>query len=77
MATNKAVEAVTEEKMVEIKIPRSRKDTEDVFVSVNNRTFLVQRGVKVKVPECVAEVLNHQEEMLEEIMAFENEKATK
>ena len=40
-------------------------------VWVNNRSWLIKRGVEVEVPECVAEVLRHQEEMLEEIMLFE------
>jgi hypothetical protein len=57
--------------MVKIRIPRQRADQEDVFVSVNNYTYLIQRGVEVEVPEFVAEVLRHQEEMLEYIMAFE------
>ncbi|MBQ6678170.1 MAG: hypothetical protein IJM71_08995 [Clostridia bacterium] len=43
------------EKMVDILIPRSRGDDEgDVFISVNERTFQIKRGVYVKVPECVA-----------------------
>ncbi len=62
------------EKMVKIRIPRTKADQEDVFVSVNARTWLVKRGVEVEVPECVAEVLRHQEEMLEEIMLFEDSK---
>jgi hypothetical protein len=66
MAENKA-------KMVKIRIPRTKKDEEDVFVSVNLRTWLIKRGVEVEVPECVAEVLRHQEEMLEEIMIFEEQ----
>lgn len=58
-------------KMVKIRIPRTKADQEDVFVSVNLRTYLIKRGVEVEVPEAVAEVLRHQEEMLEEIMLFE------
>lgn len=61
------------EKTVKIKLPKSRAEQEDVFVSVNNRTFLIARGVEVEVPECVAEVLTHREEMLEKIMLFEAE----
>lgn len=64
-------------KMVKIKIPRTRKDQEDVFVSVNNYNCVIQRGVEVEVPDYVAEVLQHQEEMLEKIMLFDEEKATK
>ena len=56
------------EKMVKVKIPKVRANQEDVFVSVNERTWIVKRGVEVEVPECVAEVLKHQEEMLDHIM---------
>jgi hypothetical protein len=64
-------------KMVKIKIPRERADQEDVFVSVNMETFLIKRGVYVEVPDYVAEVLEHQEEMLEKIMLFNAEKESK
>lgn len=73
--TNKS--APIKEKMVTIKIPRERKDQEDVFVSVNMKTWLIKRGVAVEVPECVAEVLQHQEEMLEKIIDFEEAHADK
>jgi hypothetical protein len=62
-------------KMVKIRIPRTKADQEDVFVSVNMETFLIKRGVEVEVPDYVAEVLQHQEEMLENIMLFNEEKA--
>ena len=65
------VPAETGPKMVKIRIPRTKADQEDVFVSVNLNTYLIKRGVEVEVPESVAEVLRHQEEMLEEIMLFE------
>lgn len=61
-------------KMVKVRIPRTKKDEEDVFVSVNLNTYIIKRGVEVEVPDFVAEVLTHQEEMLEEIMLFEAEK---
>jgi hypothetical protein len=63
--------------MVKIKIPRTKADQEDVFVSVNMETFLIKRGVEVEVPDYVAEVLQHQEEMLENIMIFNDAKASK
>jgi hypothetical protein len=75
MATTNNTE--TKKKMVKIKIPRERADQEDVFVSVNMETFLIKRGVHVEVPDYVAEVLEHQEEMLEKIMLFNDEKASK
>ena len=59
------------EKMVKIRIPRTSAKQEDVPVWVNERSWMIQRGVEVEVPECVAEVLRHQEEMLETIMMFE------
>lgn len=58
-------------KMVKVRIPRTKADQEDVFVSVNLRTYIIKRGVEVEVPDFVAEVLRHQEEMLEEIMLFD------
>ena len=70
MAETKKTEA-PQEKMVKIRIPRSKADQEDVFVSVNLRTWAIKRGVEVEVPECVAEVIRHQEEALEEIMLFD------
>ena len=62
------------EKTVTNRLPKNRNQQEDVFVSVNNRTWLIQRGVNVEVPLCVAEVLKHQENMQETIMLFEREK---
>ena len=63
--------AEAKQKMVKVRILRTKADQEDVFVSVNLRTYIIKRGVEVEVPEFVAEVLRHQEEMLEEIMLFE------
>jgi hypothetical protein len=61
----------TNQKLVKIRIPRTKADQEDVFVSVNLNTYVIKRGVEVEVPDFVAEVLRHQEEMLEQIMLFE------
>ena len=58
-------------KKVKIRIPRTKADQEDVFVSVNMETFIIKRGVEVEVPDYVAEVLRHQEEALEQIMLFD------
>ena len=68
--TTTATEPKTTKKMVKIRIPRTKADEEDVFVSVNLENFIVKRGVEVEVPDYVAEVLMHQEEMLEKIMLF-------
>ena len=64
--------AAPKEKLVKIRIPRTKADQEDVPVWVNERSWLIKRGVEVEVPECVAEVLRHQEEMMEVIMLFED-----
>ena len=63
--------AEAKQKMIKVRIPRTKKDEEDVFVSVNNYTCIVKRGVDVTVPDFVAEVLRHQEAMLETIALFE------
>lgn len=60
------------EKLVKIKIPRERGNESDVFVSVNERTWLIKRGVEVEVPECVAEVLKHQEDAEQEAYDFQS-----
>lgn len=61
------------EKLVKVRIPKTKENQADEFVSVNDRTWLLQRGVEVEVPECVAEVLLHKQEMLEYAMAYEEE----
>ena len=67
-----AEEPAQEEKKVKVKIPRTKENSADVYVSVNDRSWLIQRGVEVEVPECVAEVLQHQEDMLEEAYLFDD-----
>lgn len=74
MAENVIETKTPKKKMVKIKIPRTKADQEDVFVSVNMETFIVKRGVEVEVPDYVAEVIQHQEEMLEKIMLFNEER---
>ena len=62
---------MTKTKTVTLRIPRTSPRQEDVFVSVNNYTCIVRRGVDVEVPDFVAEVLRHQEQMMETIALFE------
>ena len=59
------------EKMVKIKIPRDRKRG-DVFVSINERTWQIQRGVEVLVPECVAALLEDNARMEDAAEAYYN-----
>lgn len=62
----------SEEELVTIKLPRDKKE-DSVFVSINEKTWLIKRGVEVEVPKCVAEVLALQEKALEEAYEFEAE----
>ena len=60
--------AETKQKMVKVKVPRTKADQEDKFVSVNNYTCIIKRGEYVEVPDFVAEALEHEEKMLDAIM---------
>jgi hypothetical protein len=62
---------MSKNKTVTVRIPRTSPKQEDVFVSVNNYTCIVKRGVDVEVPDFVAEVLRNQEQMMETIALFE------
>ena len=71
MSSNKNTTKTPEAQKVKIKLPKIKGQSDDVFVSVNNYTCVIKRGVEVEVPVFVKEVLDHQEEMLETISAFE------
>ena len=59
------------EKLVSIRLPLTRENQKDVFVRVNNRTWLIKRGVTVQVPECVVEVLNNSESAILEAIEYQ------
>lgn len=60
----------TAEKMVKITLMRDNKNYQgDVFVGVNGKTWQIQRGVEVEVPDYVAEVLKNS--MKQDNLAFE------
>ena len=63
-------------KTVTVKLPRERGEQEDKVVWVNNDRYVIRRGVPVEVPAAVAEVLRHEEEMLERICEFERARRT-
>lgn len=65
------------EKKVKIKLPLTRTEKDDEYVAVNGRSYLIKRGETVEVPESVAEVLRHKEEMLSQAMSFEAEASMK
>lgn len=60
------------EPYVKIRIPRERDNDEDKVVWVNDRRFLIKRGVPVDVPESVAEILAQEEKMLDYIYEYES-----
>lgn len=65
------------EKMVTVTLPRGRKQEENfVIVSVNGRSWKIMRGVEVKVPRCVAEVLGNAQMMAEEARRYVDERAS-
>lgn len=64
-------EVIEEEKKVTITLPKIKGEKDDgVFVSVNERNWLIKRGVTVEVPECVVSNLHNAELMEEEGEAF-------
>lgn len=67
-------ETVQKEKMVKIRLPKTKADEDDERVWVNHRSWQIKRGVEVEVPECVAEVLRNKEKALEDIMLFKEAK---
>ena len=60
--TNSTEPAEAQEELISIRLPITKELQDDVFVRVNQRTWLIQRGVTVKVPACVVEVLEHSEQ---------------
>jgi hypothetical protein len=66
-----AIMATATTKKVKIKLPLTRTEKDDVYVCVNGDSFQIKRGETVEVPDYVAEVLQHKEEMLAEAMEFE------
>ena len=63
------------EKTVTIKLPLTRSEKEDVFVGINGRSWLLQRGIEVEVPWNVVKVLERQEKMLAQALEFETQAA--
>lgn len=61
------------EKMVKIRLPITREERAPVPVWVNERSWVIQRGQEVEVPECVAEVLRNRDMMLEYGIVYDDE----
>ena len=58
-------------KKVKLILPLTRTEKDDEYVCLNGKSYLIQRGVEVEVPEGVAEILRNKEKQLVEAMAFE------
>ena len=63
--------------MVNIRLPLTKELQSDVFVRVNERTWLIKRGQTVTVPKCVVEVLEHAEEAEMYAMQYQMSKEQK
>lgn len=70
----KAAQPIKSER-VKVKLPKENKDDTDLYVSVNGESFLIKRGVVVEVPEYVAEVIRHSEDMNEFALAYIEKKS--
>ena len=62
-------------KKVTIRLPRTSKDEEDEIVWVNEKRFIIKKGINVDVPVEVAEILSQRDNMLEVIYEYESKKA--
>lgn len=60
------------EKLVRVRIPQSKEEEGDVFVSVNDRNWYIKRGAEVEIPECAASVLLRREERIADALAYED-----
>lgn len=83
MATKKTEEVVATaqnvypgEKLVKIKLPLTKDEKDPVHVGINERDWIIQRGVYVEVPECVVEVLDNSERATYDAILYQ-EKARK
>lgn len=68
-------ETVKAPKKVKIKLPLTRTEKDDVWVSLNGKSYLIKRGVEVEVPYGVAKILERKEKMLSLAMEFEAQAA--
>lgn len=59
------------EPTVVINVPVTRFEKDDVWVAVNGKSMQIKRGVDVEVPKCIAEALEHSQNMLVEAMEYE------
>lgn len=63
-----AVTANTKPELVPLTINITEKDQDDVFIGVNGKSWVIQRGVEVMVPKIVKEVWDNSMRMDEEAL---------
>ena len=73
--TKKAETAPAKQKKIKIKLPLTRTEKDDVWVSLNGKSYLIKRGEEVEVPYGVAKILERKEKMLSLAMEFEAQAA--
>ncbi len=73
-ASEKAPE---QEELITIRLPITKEMQDDVFVRVNERTWLIKRGETVKLPACAVEVLEHSEQAMLEGLRYQALKESK
>lgn len=54
-----AKEETKKKKTVKIRLPKDREHSEDLYVCLNGKTYLIQRGKEVEVPEAVAKIIDN------------------
>ena len=69
------VDPIDKQPKVTIKLPVIPGARTTEYVSVNERTWLIKRGVPVTVPKCVVEQITHSEKMQQ--IAYERREAFK
>lgn len=74
MATAKVKTNERGEALVTVMLPITKDQTKAEFVSVNERTWLVPRGVPSEVPECAAKVLEESNREMIRAIAYQNKK---
>ena len=74
-AEKKTVDETKTEKMVKIRLPRVRGESDTMYWAINERDWLIKRGEEVEVPESLANLIYRQEEAKEE--AYKRREAIK
>ena len=58
-------------KTLNVLIPRERKNQEDLVVWVNDKRYVIKRGVSVEVPYAVAKIIQNAERLREKAYEYD------